>query len=824
MSLHTRLLCAVVLAATVVVLGVSSASAATIQPIANSKMNLNKVVQTWAYAGPRVRLKGAKITIADRTGRVLQVGKTTRNGNYMFDLSRVKSIKLPLTITTSGGRLVTGRTFDGHLTSRVFALGLKRGVVQTSLISTAASKLATKRAAYARATARVRATLGIPKTAYPWVLGLGNLSVGYRQLAVAARRAGGFDALATDVAALAKAGKRLKGLRPASLTASGPFASKPNRKPRQSSTSVPCGEPGATSTCTWPSSAVAETNCGMSGLTSDSGTSSTELLTDVGTVAMSGLLKYAGAPSAAASSLSGMVFTAVGAGGTAKSSDVQTAYNYANCILEIVGAIENQLDAVGLTVTIATATSCQNQLTGETGWYAYQTVLGDADQFPIDSSNTALMGTPATSVAPAVTGYLTDWQTINTSCGNAIPNMLWGTASNSGGWPEMLAAQSAGGAWIGQAQVQNLQNFLSYWGSLAYYQFALQNEVYNWVGAGPGQPEAESAQILSGADFSQGAPYTNASGQTVCAKNVTASSPSYCAQANNIAQAYPADVYSDEIALMGTGITINTVPAGIKAPPAIPSPIGSTTLAYLSNPNYKNTSAAGKGSYSPTALNPAWFYNYYLNYTPNTTAGSNQLRFFMNGGTVQCIENNVGKCPMSTTAQTLGFDGLALDYFNGLGVNPNGYGSAVETYDNPQTIGRGLAQSADISALKSNGPGGTTSLTALYNAVNQTPNGGTGAWSSITSGQVVYFVQDSGYFTAEVPGDANLTWEGALGANKSGWENTVSDIPSTPVFSVLTKRTWWSGSATAQTSANAYKSAKAGTFVTFPLTNPPTAS
>jgi len=166
-----------------------------------------QVVRTWSYVGPGAPLVGATIALRDRAGTVLATGVTTATGTYTFDLSGRAPVATPLTVTTSRGT-AAGSRFDGHLKARVFAASSNYAVVQNSLISTAASQMATTRRGYAIATGKVRRALGIPRGSLAEALRLPQGAVSYSRLRREARRAGGFDVLATRLADAAPVAER----------------------------------------------------------------------------------------------------------------------------------------------------------------------------------------------------------------------------------------------------------------------------------------------------------------------------------------------------------------------------------------------------------------------------------------------------------------------------------------------------------------------------------------------------------------------------------------------------------------------------------------
>lgn len=722
-------------------------------------------LRTWSYVGPGADLSGARVVLRDRDGRVLASGRTTR-GTYTFTLRSRAGLKFPLSVSTSGGT-AAGTAFSGSLSARVFDIGPRYAVVQNSLISTAASRMpgSHTRRGYAQAVSRVRRALGIQKGSLPGVLRLRNSDVGYAQLMRAAARARGFDALADVVAYRAVRGERVRGLRPRSAEAS----------------YAPARRPGLGARAANQATAPSTTQC--SPATPTSGSTSSTTIADIATIGVGGLMEYAGLPTTSTEGLTGMLLAPIGlSGSTVAQADVTAVLSALGCLSAQVNYLSAQVAQVQLSLDIASAQSCSSAITGTNGYPGYEYLVQNAGQYPINSSNTSLTGQ-----------YLPAWQDVVDTCGAAINNMLFGTAGGQrGAWQQLNANTQSGVQWYTQEQAQDLQTFLSYWGTLLYQQFILSNEYQNYYGY------FEAAQGAAGAT-------TLSNGTTVCDSGSTTTTSTYCVWQSNIGAAYPGDLYSDEIGILSSGLGVNASPGGMVAP----LPIASTSPQYF----LRDTSTGANQSYSPTAMNMAWWYNYYLNFTGYNPSkgGSNELKFLATGGQPWCIVSAVGNCPPSGISLA-SWSQASADAFNAQGVNPKGYGSAVQTYWNPQAVGRTPVTSSQISALKSTGPGGQSATQVLYDAINQTPSSAQSpapapAWSSISPSQVAYWTADesswiqiwaevSFYFGIEISVSAPLGSTSGAAPNNKNNENQ-NDLAQTPVFAMLSGRTWWPGAAQA---------------------------
>lgn len=775
----------VALSALVASLALLTGTAAAQQgaPAPAAKAKTLKLVRTWSYVGPRGMLAGAKITLEDATGTTIASGTTSKTGSYAFDLSSRASVKLPLTVSTSGGTatalLPSGTfvrlgAFKGHLSSKVFNATTKEPITQVSLLSTAATLIAAAdtRKAYGAALAKVERALGFSKTAPSDILRLRNRNVGFKQLLIASRRAGGFDAFAARVAEAAMAGKKVRNLRPPSANASGAISLRLIRggtpMTRQSSSSGPiCSQP-------LPSGP----------------SQSDQLITDVAEIGVGALMKVAGTPSSASASITGMAFAAAGVPTSDSTAEAANAaiYNELLCIDEQLVVLTEAVDQLSLTADLTDATNCADAIGGPNAWQGYEDTIGAGTSAPLDTTD------------PSVTGlYIPTWNTVSTTCGSGVNGSLWGSSGgNKSAWQQVVYNTAGSSKWWTQAQNQQMQTFLSYWGTVLYQQFILSNEYDNYEG------------YLSAAKNAAGA-WTNSAGQTVCNTGSTTSTKTFCVWRSNIVQAYPGDLYSDELGVVKNGMGVNAIPMGVFSPKPIMNPAPSG-MASSTSKFYSQTPASAQQSGGITSVNPGWFFNYYLNFTPYNGSGEgNQLRLFNFGTTPTCLSKELNPCPgPTTTTQSASFAWNSVNYFNGLGINPKGYGTAVETYNNPQSVDRtpnnpagGAMQCSDASDINSTNNQGTKGITALYNTLNQAPSGGSGPLdgTGYGSGDVLYMVNDGNSYVTMGLGatQSYFTWNGCMGNMKSGAAYALSVVPIKPLFATLTGRTWWTGASKAAT-------------------------
>ena len=501
-------------------------------------------------------------------------------------------------------------------------------------------------------------------------------------------------------------------------------------------------------------------------------------------------MKVAGTPSGASASITGMAFAAAGVPTSESSAEAANAaiYNELLCIDEQLVVLTEAVDQLSLTADLTDATDCADAIGGANAWQGYEDTIGNGTSAPLDTTD------------PTVTGlYIPTWNTVNTTCGSGVNGSLWGSSGgNKSAWQQVVYNTAGSSKWWTQAQNQQMQTFLSYWGTVLYQQFILSNEYDNYMG------------YLTGAKNAAGA-WTNSAGQTVCNAGSTTSTKTFCVWRSNIMQAYPGDMYSDELGVVKNGLAMNSIPLGVFSPKPImnPAPAG---MASSTSKFYSQTPASAQQGGGITNVNPGWFFNYYLNFTPYTSGGyGNQLRLFNFGTSPTCVSKQLNPCPgPTTTTESTSFAWGAANWFNALGVNPKGYGSAVQTYNNPQSLNRspnsapstGLVCS-DASDINSTNNQGVKGLTALYNALNQAPNGGSGPLdgTGYGSGDVLYMIADgNSYMTIQLKNMyAYLTWNGCMGNMVTGSSPLLTEVPIKPLIATLLARSWWSGASKAAT-------------------------
>lgn len=743
---------------------------------AGETRNQVRMLDGWATFGPRAGLARAKFTVLDRKGCVVARGVTTRTGTFAVPFRQAAMPRLPLTVKAKGGR-AAGMKFKGVMRARVHHLGRKAPVAQVSLVSTSASRMAKKPAAYGKASRKVMRTLGFSPTAPSWALQYRNSHVGYRQLVRKVRATkGGFNGLAAKIARKAKHKNRMSGLAPATAMDSGP------RQPKGAQ-SAALKEAADSSVCDVP-------------LPSSGSSSSDEVVSNVAEIGIGGLLEYAGTPDTSAEGITGMILSPLGEDpdATVAQADVNAVMTELACISEQISYLSDQLAYMQYTIDIAGSEQCASDVS--TYFYDYSQLINNASQFPLNAQNGSLLDD------------LPQWDGLNSECAQDVNDSLFGTAGGeASAWSQLNQNYSSGVEWYTQWQVQSLQSNLQYWGTILYNAFVLENEYNNFYGYW------ENADIIAGG--------SNPSGQSpVCDSGATSTTPNYCVYQSNITAAFPEDLYSDEIGIISSGTGVNAVPGGMINW----TPYGVSGSAWN---DIRDTNANANGGNNPTAMTGPWWYNEYLTtveYSPDQYSGSPPATMYANGQYSCGSSGNTQGC-LPTGMWDWAYE--SAQYFNDEyadpdgtkgQINPNGYGSAVQTFWNPQNTSRSSVTWSEVSELAEEGPSNSGSsnstMTAeqvFYDAINQTPSPYPseyqpgGAWSQFSESSATYWTDDtSSWIKMQVDaidsaGEFQIqSWIGAPLGNTSGWTvKSQNSIPNTPIFAYLSGRTWWPAAAQA---------------------------
>ena len=699
----------------------------------------------WASTGPLSYLTDARITIRDAKGKLVAIGKTNHRGMVGFRLRNKKLRQLPLNIASSGGK-VNGVKFRSQLKARAHEVGGKVPIIYLDLISTTARQITGSRMNYQEATAAVRNTLKIKQRAAVDILRVKNPYVDGDRLNHAVVLAGGHNRFMKRLGRLARLGETMNGLEPP----------KPTIKRRGQSPAARILE-AALQTDQAPQAfePVATTQSNSSTLCTTAVPGNGNTVANYGSIATASLLEVAGVPLSASDGVTGMLLSSVGYDDTSPTTEaLDNIAEELDCISTQLSAIKEELNEIETLINYATlqteltnANQCESQL--NIGWGYYNALVNGSDG-AINSSNPNLCLYDGGPGSPCGSGDIYEWQTEVNACGTVINDTLFGTGGDAGGsaWAQLNLLYQSEYAWYTQAQTQAMQSFLSYWSTIIYYQFVLQNEVYNFYG-----------QFANAVTYG-GGPGTY--GSTACAYNQSIPNVTVCQWQSNIQYAFPPDLYSDEIGLWN-GTAVNAFPGGLA-------------IASVS-----------EGA-TPQTLNDSYLSGLYTD-TDVATSGA--------GATI-----NYDASTVTAGAQTA---------FNAQGINPAGNASAIETYESPQAMRTLTLTSSDVSALGSPQTyEGLTASTFFYNAVNQVEDTWPTS-DGLSASNIGYYTSDNvsiingstSYYptTASTTVAMNSTIPSGTPTTKFNCYPCTRTSGDETILAALMGRTWWPGANNATNQA-----------------------
>jgi hypothetical protein len=456
-------------------------------------------------------------------------------------LTTVDPSAFPLKIITTGGSAKNVK-FRGRLAALTSQVGAEFASVKMDLLSSAASVLTNAHRSYPQALSEVRQSLGIGEGAPDYVLQVKNIHVDTLRLNDERKRLGGFGAVVNAVAKASRNGRRFRSLEPISASKITQGIAQSDAKPSSLYPTIAAVEEGMkVETRASSASDVCSAPVGNGG---DS-KSSKEIITDIGVVAMLSLGKYAGVPTPATEAVMGMYLNTP----DPTAETLKAIQQQLTCISTQIAYLSEQVKYLSLQLSLIVAQECSTQM--DTAWQSYRDAIAYASIDPLDSDNAAFIDT-----------WLRQWGAIHGTCGSAVNTALF--SSNGGGTPAWRTLvqiyQDKHGGWLKQSEVQELQEFLAYWGEIENQQFTLTSEYDNYKGRTTENKEDKSFYR----DLSNiGGFYTDANGvkdTSKCASGTTSASGTFCVWANNMKSAYPGDLYSDELGVMSNGQGIMLYP------------------------------------------------------------------------------------------------------------------------------------------------------------------------------------------------------------------------------------------------------------------------
>ena len=729
-------------------------AAAQSEPLSNNDKSSR--IYVWASTGPLSYLTDAKITIRDASGKLVIRGKTNHRGIVGFRLKNKKLRDLPLSIVATGGK-VRGHKFSAQLKSLTYEVDERKPIIYLDLISTAARHIMGTGMTYTQAMSAVRNTFNIKKWAALDVLRVKNPYVDGDRLNRVIELSGGHGRFVRVLGRLARLGKVIDGLAPPKTR----IKNKGNLTTAQLLNEALHPEQAPQHL-----EANATTQSNSSTLCTTAIPSSENTTANYGYIATASLLEVVGLPLAATDGVTGMLLSSLGYNNT--SPTTQALDNIADeldCISTQLASIQYQLneletleDYQTLQTELTSANACAAQL--QSGWGYYTTLANQADNVgPITTTNPNIcVGYSDTGACSS--GDIYTWQSEVTSCGSIINDTLFGSSGNEGGsaWAALNTYYQSTYAWYTQTQNQALQAFLSYWSTMLYYQFVLQNEVDNFYG------EFANAVTFSGSP---------GNGATACSYNPP-TLDSICPWQSNIQYAFPPDLYSDEIGLIN-GTSINAFPAGLTLSSPSTTKFNASYLANLYWPEGGAKSWSYDYDASPLVTDAE---NTFNNKGINPDGNPSAIETYASPQALRTItvSSTTDGISALTSPQTTTSDALTASSFFFSAINQiNGW---------PTSDG---FQSGYIGYYVSDS---SSKISGSYT------NNGYQAWENIS-------VETNGYIPASNPNNEFFCWAisgTTTPCNPAVGDNSYAEPTDTnvqPIMAALMGRTWWPGAANA---------------------------
>jgi len=545
-----------------------------------------------AHAGPFRYLAGATVTVTDPvSGKTMGTAKTLRHGQVRMLVAGEPSRTAPFVVTVTGGRVVTisrgrvrGSAFVGSLTTIVSELG-PLSLQRVDVSTTAAAKMPLARTGgFGKNLALVRRALGFVGSEKHRTLQLYSYAVGSQKLLAAVKRAGGYDAFTSMLARTARDQGRVRGLRTRVMPLPHPEYKKRLKQKKPSKVaSTRSGAPSTRQSSSSDSANASGAPCAASYVPPTStSTAGTTALTNFAVDSAAGLLTIflAGDPLAESPAiLEGITGLAVDGANSLATPDssgtnpqLTSIQNQLDCISQQLSNLQSSITGLSMEMSNDKMSTCQGQIMDS--WALYQNLVTTAADNPTVASDQL---TASNNSLVSLMGDGPDnIPTMQSTCSNDINTGLFqtGVIGQYPSWPQALSSVQSGNSALVPADVQSLQVFLNYWGSLEYQQMVMLSEYYNY------QALIGDSQWSNETTFMMGTSSSPACPQTPSVGNVVGSATSFCQALQNIGDVYPGNTYSDEVGLWTTtaadcstsacssssnaisGLAVSAIPAG----------------------------------------------------------------------------------------------------------------------------------------------------------------------------------------------------------------------------------------------------------------------
>lgn len=691
---------------------------------AAANVNEVKYLQIQASYGPLEFVSDGNVIVRDPLGNIVASGKTNERGSFSAGLAPSQFNNLPLKVVVTGGRLVNyssekkiGKKFIGSLKGQLDRFTeAPWAIVYLDLVSTIASTLEREGISYGVGVEMARQSLGINKGAPVWVLRFRNVYVDGERFTHVVSGSGGFNPYVKKIAIRVKNGKPIVNLKPKEYMTRGSSLKAANGVSAAGNAALSAT---ATDSASLACLAPLPNNSG-------SGNTSTKLVKDFGVIAAQALLETAGAPKGVVTlgkGVTGMLLTGSGSGSDPTLDALKAVQEQLDCISSQIAYLSSEIKALNLQISLGTAADCEDAITANYPEYAFLVDMGGTK--PLDNTNEQLKD--------AIERWNPDSNEMS-KCdyGKAINNMLWGTSTGrESAWQILNKIYQSEGAWYTQADVQELQVFLDNWSTLLYQEFILSNEYYNYM------EKYDTAKYRAGT--SQGfAP--------LCRYGSISEDPTYCVYFSNIQNAYPADLFSDEIAIYGSGLAVIPFPAGL---------------------------ALGVG---PNAYNPGYIFEHKIY-----------------NGALEAYYS-----PLDAVKASIAFIPPLVNGKSNCTFIPD----SVETFLCQRNKHELALKSDQLKSLKSSGRGGIGAVPYLLNALQSTPF----VKSQLLPEEVGFFAADDVSVIKSFGGFTSTIFTNALLNSAEVVASCFVSNPyckhygsDKPIMGTLLGREWWTGSSGATT-------------------------
>jgi hypothetical protein len=543
-------------------------------------------IQVLSTLGPQAFLSGSSVVLSDNAGKKIGAAISNSRGSAIFTFSKNKLSKQPLSITVKGGKvleysgetIVSKERFKARLFGKIDNLPLSGHVISyVDLISTIASRASSAIGNnHNEKLEHVRNRFGLPKSMHSSALRHPNKYQSWALTKAKSDEVGGIGNLIQGLVKSVENPNDAGGVNPEGL-ADYTFS-------------------------------FSETNSGCD--SANNASNGVDVL-DIGSKVAINLMEHVGIPELLSSTVIGLLLPNEGEQKPTLEAIHAVSAQLA-CVNQGLAAIQHELAQVQFQLSLGPAVQCGNAVVQQ-----YQLYEGLVEQAGNDPSKLGRNN-------PVLMADLPEWNTLNTNCGAAINNMLFGTAGGqAGAWSQLNKNYQGQYPWYTPEHINELRAFLAYWSTIQANQIALYSEYNKFNGL------EKNTEIVLGLK-EDGNP-------KVCKTNSTPSTPTLCVWRSNIDAAMPESLLSDEIGSWQRHRGYMALPAGLYSGSG-PTPSARTTwfnMVNIATSQWDNINATscdidvrGVTYYFQDAINQT--YNYHINSSLNPYGLASNVEFWWN--------------------------------------------------------------------------------------------------------------------------------------------------------------------------------------------------